>query len=156
MAYDQGLAQRIREALEEERGVTEKEMFGGIAFLLNGNMFVGIVHEDLMVRVGPEQHDAALGKPHARPMDFAGRPMKGYVYVAPEGVVADAALAAWVRLGLGFVSTLPGKGVKPMRASRRSAPSKAKAAPSKAKAAPSKAKAAPPKAKAARGRTRKG
>src|SRR5689334_1026542 len=107
MGYDQGLAQRLREVLEGQPNVAEKQMFGGLAFLLHGSMFVGIVHDDLMVRVGPTQHEAALARPHARPMDFAGRPMKGYVYVAPGGIEADAALAEWVHLALDFVSTLP-------------------------------------------------
>src|SRR5690242_5929015 len=96
MSYDEGLAQRIREALEERRGVAEKKMFGGIAFLLNGSMFCGIVKEDLMVRVGPARYAEALEQAHARPMDFTGKPMAGYVFVAPEGVESDEALSKWV------------------------------------------------------------
>lgn len=99
-------------------------MFGGIAFLHHGNMFVGIVGDDLMVRVGPAQHETALTRPHARPMDFAGRPMKGYVYVAPEGIDADDTLAGWVRLALEFVSTLPPKGPAPARAPKRATAAK--------------------------------
>jgi TfoX/Sxy family transcriptional regulator of competence genes len=87
MAYDQGLAQRLREALEEQPNVVEKAMFGGLAFLVHGNMCIGIIHDDLMVRVGAEENEAALTRPHTRPMDLAKRPMKGYVYVAPEGRV---------------------------------------------------------------------
>jgi TfoX/Sxy family transcriptional regulator of competence genes len=136
MAYDQGLAQRLREVLEEQLDVTEKTMFGGIAFLLHGSMFVGIVHDDLMVRVGPAEHAAALARPHARPMDFAGRPMNGYVYVAPEGMESDAALAGWVHLALRFVSTLPPKEPKPERAPKRAAAAKVKAPPREAKLAP--------------------
>jgi TfoX/Sxy family transcriptional regulator of competence genes len=136
MSYDQGLAQRLREALEEQPGVTEKEMFGGLAFLLQGSMFVGIVRDDLMVRVGPAQHQASLARPHVRPMDFAGRPMKGYVYVAPEGLDADAALAGWVRLALSFVSTLPAKAAKPERSPKRSASTKVKASQRKTEPAP--------------------
>ena len=138
MSYDQGLAERLREALEGRTGVTEKEMFGGLAFLLHGSMFVGIVHDDLMVRVGPAQHDASLARPHARPMDFAGRPMKGFVYVAPEGIDSDAALAEWVRLALSFVSTLPAKEATPERGPKRSTATKAKvrAPHPKAKPAP--------------------
>ncbi len=85
MAYDEGLAERIREGLAEQRDVTEKKMFGGVAFMLRGSMFVGIVKEDLMVRVGAEAHEDALREPHARTMDFTGKPMRGYVYVAPPG-----------------------------------------------------------------------
>jgi TfoX/Sxy family transcriptional regulator of competence genes len=147
MAYDQGLAQRLREVLEERPDVTEKEMFGGLAFLLHGNMFIGIVHEDLMARVGPDQHDAALGRPHARPMDFAGRPMNGFVYVAPEGIDADAALAAWVDLALRFVSTLPAKEAKPERAKKPG--SKAPAATAKAKTTKAKITAPPARKKPA-------
>ena len=109
MAYDMDLATRIRRLVGGRPGVTEKEMFGGIAFLLGGNMFVGIVKNDLMARVGPEGHERALGRPAARPMDFAGRPMKGYVYVAPEGCTPDEALAEWVRTCAAFAATLPPK-----------------------------------------------
>ena len=109
MAYDEALAGRIRTVLAKWRGVDEKRMFGGIAFLLGGHMFCGIVKDDLMVRVGPDRHEAALTEPHVRPMDFTGRPMKGYVFVAPAGCRADAALARWVGLGGEFVAKLPAK-----------------------------------------------
>lgn len=123
MAYDPGLLQRVREALDDQPGITEKVMFGGVAFLLRGKMFVGMATDDLMVRVGPAGHEAALRKPHVRPMDFTGRPMKGYVYVSQEGLRSDAALAEWVRTGLEFVGTLPEKGAR--------AEPKAKAKPAK-------------------------
>ncbi len=116
MAFDEGLAQRIRETLDGEREVTEKKMFGGVAFLVRGKMFVGIVKDDLMVRVGPVEYAEALKKPFARPMDFTGKPMAGYVFVAPEGTTEDRALAAWVRLGLKFASTLIEDGKKRSRA----------------------------------------
>ena len=109
MAFDEGLAERLREILDRRRGVTEKKMFGGLCFLLNGRMFVGIVKQTLMVRVGPDAHATALRQPHARPMDFTGRPMRGYVFVEPAGFEADADLREWVRLALGFVSKLPPK-----------------------------------------------
>lgn len=96
MAYDMELADRIRAVVRGHKGVSEKEMFGGIAFLLDGKMFIGIVKNDLMVRVGPERHDEAMRRPHVRLMDFAGRPMRGYVYVAPPGCKTPTALAAWV------------------------------------------------------------
>ena len=109
MAYDERLAERIRRALAVREGLSEKKMFGGIAFMLNGNMCAGVVSDQLMVRVGPERHEEALARPHARPMDFTGRPMKGMVYVGPEGYRSDADLAAWVSQGAQFAATLPPK-----------------------------------------------
>ena len=109
MAYDERLAERIRRALAVREGMTEKKMFGGIAFMLRGNMCCGIVRDDLMIRVGPERHEEALAQPHARPMDFTGRPMRGMVYVGPEGLRSDADLNAWLRRGVEFTETLPPK-----------------------------------------------
>ncbi len=109
MAYDEGLAERIREALAARKDVEEKVMFGGIAFLINGNMAVGIVNEDLMVRVAPEDHGALLAEPHARPMDFTGRPTKGWLFVGPEGIESDLDLYRWVERGAGHASSLPAK-----------------------------------------------
>jgi TfoX/Sxy family transcriptional regulator of competence genes len=109
MAYDEGLAERIREVLQEDPGVTEKRMFGGLAFLTGGYMFVGIVQDQLMARVGPAEYEQALGLPHVREMDFTGKPMKGYLYVDPPGFEADADLAAWVRRCQRFVEALPPK-----------------------------------------------
>lgn len=109
MSYDEGLLERIRELVQDDAAVSEKQMFGGIAFLADGKMFCGLTGEDLMVRVGPEAHESALARPHARPMDFTGKPMKGYVYVAPEGLSEDDALAAWVNEARTFVATLPAK-----------------------------------------------
>jgi TfoX/Sxy family transcriptional regulator of competence genes len=106
MAYGAALAERVRRAAATRRGVTEKAMFGGVAFLLDGKMFCGIAKQDLMVRVGPERHEEALGRPHVRPMDFTGRPMKGYVFVGPEGCRTQRQVEAWVGLGAGFVATL--------------------------------------------------
>jgi TfoX/Sxy family transcriptional regulator of competence genes len=119
MAYDEGLAERIRDALDGERGITEKKMFGGVAFLLRGKMFVGIVKNDLMVRVGADGYQAALERPFARPMDFTGKPMAGYVYVAPDGTEEDRTLLDWVRRGLKFASTLTDGDPKPARRRRR-------------------------------------
>ena len=113
MTYDPALAERIRAVAGKRRGVTEKEMFGGIAFLLDGKMFVGIVKNDLMVRVGPDAHEGALREAHVRPMDFAGRPMKGYVYVSPEGLAGAPALARWVDAAHAHAATLPAKKAKP-------------------------------------------
>jgi TfoX/Sxy family transcriptional regulator of competence genes len=110
VAYDQDLANRVREQLADQEAVTETEMFGGIAFLLGGNMAVGVNRDDLMVRVGKEHGDEALEQPHARPFDMTGRPMKAWVLVAPAGVETDAQLAAWVERGVTFARSLPPKG----------------------------------------------
>jgi TfoX/Sxy family transcriptional regulator of competence genes len=118
MAYDEKLAERIREALGPREDIEERKMFGGVAFLCAGRMFVGITGDDLMVRVGPERYEEALAKPHARPMDFTGRPMKGYVYVAPAGRRTVASLRTWVELGARFVATLP-SGAPPRRRKAR-------------------------------------
>ncbi len=100
MAYDEGLAERLRSALEDERLITEKAMFGGIAFMLEGKMAVGVIKDALLVRVLPEEHAAALAKPHVGPMTFTGKPFKGFVVVDPDGVDSDRALEAWVSVGL--------------------------------------------------------
>jgi TfoX/Sxy family transcriptional regulator of competence genes len=109
VAYDEGLAQRIRELLEERPGLSEKRMFGGLAFLVGGHMAVGVVKDELMVRVGPEAHRAALAEPHARPMDFTKRPMQGFVFVAPAGFEDDTDLSRWVERGVRFAASLPRK-----------------------------------------------
>jgi len=110
MAYDETLAQRMRD-LFESKGVPtqEKKMFGGLTFMVRGNMCVGVIGEELMIRVGKEQNDEALAQPHARPMDFTGKPMDGYVYVESEGLASDAELAEWVERGLTFNATLKEK-----------------------------------------------
>jgi hypothetical protein len=109
MAFDPGLAQRVREALGSRRDVAEHRMFGGLAFLLDGHMAVGLVGGVLMARVGPGRHADALARPHVRPMDFTGRPMKGYVYIDPPAIADDAVLAVWVAECAAFVDTLPRK-----------------------------------------------
>ncbi len=105
MAYDEALADRIRKALGRKKGITEKKMFGGLAFLLGGKMFCGINGDDLMVRVGPDAHAAALKRAHTRPMDFTGKPLKGYVFVGPGGQ-KGAALTRWITQGADFATTL--------------------------------------------------
>jgi TfoX/Sxy family transcriptional regulator of competence genes len=100
MAYDEGLAERIRSALDGRSGISEKLMFGGVCFLANGKMCCGVVKDELMVRVGPDRHEEALSQVHARPMDFTGRSMKGFVFVAPEGLESDQHLEWWVGLGV--------------------------------------------------------
>jgi TfoX/Sxy family transcriptional regulator of competence genes len=107
MAYDEGLAQRVREALEGTAGITERKMFGGLAFLRDQKMFVGISGARLMARVGAERYQDALAMPDVHEMDFTGKPMKGYVYIDPPGLVEDQALKAWVSWCAGFVDRLP-------------------------------------------------
>ena len=109
MSYDTELAERIRAAIGDTDGVVEKKMFGGLAFMVQGHMCCGIARNALMVRVGPEAYDDALTEPHARPMDFTGRPLRGMVYVDPPGYLSDDGLAEWVGRGLAFVDTLPPK-----------------------------------------------
>jgi TfoX/Sxy family transcriptional regulator of competence genes len=109
MAYDEALAERIRDVLAARSDVSERKMFGGIAFMLGGNMAVGVIGEDLMVRLDPADAEKALTEPHARPMDFTGRPMKNMVYVDSGGTDADEDLAAWVEAGADFASSLPPK-----------------------------------------------
>jgi hypothetical protein len=109
MAYSEELANRVRVFAKVGPTVTEKKMFGGLAFMLNGNMFCGITENSLMARVGPGQYDVSLAKPHVRVMDFTGRIMKGYVYVDPGGIAADRELQYWVELCAEYVLTLPPK-----------------------------------------------
>jgi len=109
MAYDEKLAERIRAVLSLGTNVREKKMFGGIAFILRGNMCCGVMNDLLMARVGPEQYEACLALPHVRPMDFTGKPRKGYVYVEPAGYKEDVDLKVWIDRCVDFVSTLPEK-----------------------------------------------
>jgi len=109
MPYNEELALRIRAATGGHEGVVERKMFGGIAFMLKGNMSVGVTGDDLMVRVGPNGLDDELSQPHARPMDFTGRPMKGFVYVDSEGTEKDKSLKQWVQRGVDFAQSLPAK-----------------------------------------------
>lgn len=109
MAYDEDLAARAREALADRDDLGERKMFGGLALMVGGNMCVGVTGSDLMLRLGEDGADAALDEPHVRPMDFTGRPLKGFVYVAPEATATPAAVQAWVDRALAFVETLPPK-----------------------------------------------
>jgi len=109
VAYNEQLAGRIRAIVGDGPGLSERKMFGGIAFMLNGNMFCGITRDDLMARVGPKGFDEALARPAARPMDFTGRPMKGMVFVGPQGYATDEQLRGWVEQTLDYARTLPAK-----------------------------------------------
>lgn len=109
MAYDEGLAQRVREVLGDLPGLVEKKMFGGVGFMVQGNMACGVNKNDLIVRVGPEGYEEALSQPHAREFDLTGRAMTGWVTVAPEGYEDDETLKGWVQQGVDFALSLPAK-----------------------------------------------
>jgi len=109
MAFDENLAERLRLLFRGKYKVTEKKMFGGLAFMVNGHMCCGIVATHLVVRTGPNAFERALKRAHARPMDFTGRPMKGFVYVAPSGYHSERDLKSWTKLGLDFVLMQPPK-----------------------------------------------
>jgi TfoX/Sxy family transcriptional regulator of competence genes len=106
VAYDEKLAARVRELLKGKRGIVEKKMFGGIAILHKGKMCCGVLNGDLVARVGAEGHAKALAQPHVRPMDFTGRPMKGYVYVAPAAIKHKRSLKRWVDACVAYAATL--------------------------------------------------
>lgn len=109
MPYDETLAGRISGMFGQTGGLIEKKMFGGIAYMLGGHMACGIVGEELMVRVGPDAYDGALARPHVRPMDFTGRPMKGMVMVGAAAIASDDGLRDWVERGLAYAGSLPPK-----------------------------------------------
>jgi len=109
MAYSEALAARIRKALVRHQGVAEKKMFGGLTFLLCGHMCCGVVNDELVLRLGPEQGEKVLKKPNTRECNFTGRPMKGMVMVAPAGYETDDALQEWVQQAADFVLSLPPK-----------------------------------------------
>lgn len=108
MAYNLKLAEQIRSELNGIAFV-EKKMFGGIGFLLNGNLACGVNKDDLIVRVDPEKHSVLLKKPHAKPFNMTGKPMKGWLLVEAEGFKTDQQLNAWIKEGVEFASTLPPK-----------------------------------------------
>jgi len=109
MAYDEGLAERLREILAEDPNVEEKRMFGGLSFLMNGNLSVGVIADELIVRVGPDGHAEAMSQSGVRAFDFTGRPMAGWVVVAPQVIEDDEELHRWVDSGMRFAGSLPPK-----------------------------------------------
>jgi TfoX/Sxy family transcriptional regulator of competence genes len=109
MPYDAGLAQRVREVLEEEPEFDEKKMFGGICFLLFGNMVCGIIRDELLVRVGAANYNEALKMPHTKKFDLTGKALKGWVMVVSEALDSDEELSDWVQKAVNFVRTLPPK-----------------------------------------------
>jgi hypothetical protein len=109
MAYSASLAERIRRRLARRKDVEELKMFGGLAFFLRGNIAVGVWKESLIVRLGPDRGEEALLEPHVRPFDITGKPMRGWVLVAPEGVARDDQLAEWIGKAIAFARTLPAK-----------------------------------------------
>lgn len=109
MAYSETLADRIREKIFYFKKIEEKKMMGGLCFLFKGKMCFGIVKDDLMVRVIEKRYEEALSNPHGREMDFTGRPLKGFVFVSPEGFKKDRDLKYWLDMGTEFVESLPAK-----------------------------------------------
>jgi len=109
MAFNEALAERIRQRLARRKHIEEKKMFGGIGFLLKGNMLVGVWKEWLIARLGPEEGEEALLEPHVKEFDITGRVMKGWVLVTPEGVEDDEQLSAWIQRAVKFVGKLPKK-----------------------------------------------
>ena len=109
MAYDERLAQRVRSEMATREGLSEKWMFGGLAFMVHGSMALAIDKDRLMVRVGPDHYEASLNRPHAGPMDMTGRPMRGFVLVHPEGLDKKEDLQDWVKQGMAFALSLPPK-----------------------------------------------
>ncbi|MEE9913527.1 MAG: TfoX/Sxy family protein [Deltaproteobacteria bacterium] len=109
MAYDAGLAERVRDILVEEAGFEEKKMFGGLCFLLFGNMVCGVIKDDLIVRVGADQYQAMLLVPHTRKFEITGRPLTGWVMVLARALDDDDELGEWLQRAVTFVRTLPPK-----------------------------------------------
>lgn len=109
MVFSASLAQRTRDALAPRKNIVEKKLFGGVGFLLDGNLLVCVWKDMLIARLGPEDGRAALREPHVREFDVTGRPMRGWVMVEPEGVEHDDQLRAWIQRAAEFVTALPSK-----------------------------------------------
>jgi TfoX/Sxy family transcriptional regulator of competence genes len=121
MAFSETLAAQIRAELQNVPQISERKMFGGLCFTLGGNMLVGVVGNELVARVGKASYEAALAQPGARPMDFTGRPMKGYVFIAPAGLAQAQSLRGWIEAACHHVSTLPVKAPRKNAAAKGSA-----------------------------------
>ena len=113
MAYDEGLAERIREVLQDRADVEEKIMFGGLCYMVSNHMCCGIVKDTLMARVGPNNYEKCLAQKHVSEMDFTGKAMKGMVYVSPKGFESDSDLTKWIGICTDFVESLPPRKLKP-------------------------------------------
>ena len=109
MTFDEALAARVRQALARRQNVEEKRMFGGGGFLLGGNLLVGVWKDSLIVRLGLDEAEEALLEPHVRAFDITGKPMKGWVLIAPAGVEGDDQLGGWIQRAMKFVGKLPAK-----------------------------------------------
>jgi len=109
MPYNEDLANRIRNYCRGKKGISERKMFGGVCFMVNGNMACGVERNNLVIRVGPDKYEEALKNPFARPMDFTGRPLKGFIYVVPEGYKSIATLRKWIGSGVNFAKALPSR-----------------------------------------------
>ena len=109
MAYNAGLAQRVSEVLGARPDLVEKRMFGGVGYMLQGNMACGVNQDDLIIRLGPDRYEAALAAPYTAPFDMTGRPMKGWIVVRPEGYASEGDLKAWVDQGVTFALSLAPK-----------------------------------------------
>jgi TfoX/Sxy family transcriptional regulator of competence genes len=109
MAYDEHLAERVRAVIGDDPRLSERKMFGGLCLMIDRNMCVGIVGDELMVRVGADGYEDALAQPHTREMDFTGRPMRTMVFVTPTGIARDIDLEHWVDRGLEYAGSLPPK-----------------------------------------------
>jgi TfoX/Sxy family transcriptional regulator of competence genes len=107
--YDLKLAERIRKEIDREANLEEKKMFGGVGYLIDGNMACGVHGGDLIVRVGPEKYEAGLAQPHTRPFDMTGRPMAGWIMVAPQDCALDVDLKDWIAQGVALARSLPPK-----------------------------------------------
>jgi len=144
VAYDEDLADRLREHLAPVKRVTEREMFGGISFMVAGNLCCGVLGDDLIVRIDPTLHHDALTRPNVSEFSMGGRTSKGMIRVGPAGVADDDELALWVRLGIAHATSLPPKkaGAKKKAPAKKKMPAKKKLAPAKRGPAPAKKKAA--------------
>jgi TfoX/Sxy family transcriptional regulator of competence genes len=115
MAYSEALAERVRDAIAVREGITERKMFGGIVWMVNGNMACGTLGENLMVRLDHEDAERALAEPHVGPMEFTGRSMRGFITVDSGGIADEAALGRWVDAAAAHAAALPAKPVKPAK-----------------------------------------